>query len=539
VVIVGVVVVLVVVRFAGSVNVPSFNQAWRGMQFNPHDDMHSYLVSMERMLQTGSVGLDAFNSRQMVNALGGEHFLNAMVVARLPWDHVHMLEAGIGLALLCMAVGGLGLRFGLGGSGAAVLAGVPLVVEWPIVNLSSMLTASVAMVLLVSGMLRGNVLWLAGLALGVVCTLKSTMIPAACVTVGVVYMLQAFIDRRWQPIFNGLLVGGVALLVMLPWMVWQWRSSGTLLYPMFGKGVHFEVYRELLSPFPMSMPAELWWRVMAGLLLPVGLLLVVGVLALWQAVRHRTSIPAKAGAIWDHHSIVLAVLAAWVVTWLVLLSATDMPDVSRYIASVRVVGFVVVLAFFWRLGVSTKSALWKWLGPVAFGVLVLWNFSDWEKFYFKHLPESLRSSFSGELKDWRAVQAGVLKMQHEVPAGERLVVYMATPAFLDFCRNRIEVMDWPGESSPPPGLPVWGGGEKIAEYLMGQGVRYFAYSYRTQAFFPREQFGLYVSPMYGRIISRQAAESFAFQDGLAELMGTRYRVYDDGVNVLLDLEKFR
>jgi len=50
----GAIVLLLALRFSGSVNVPSFesykgSMAWRDMPFNPHDDMHSYLVSLERL----------------------------------------------------------------------------------------------------------------------------------------------------------------------------------------------------------------------------------------------------------------------------------------------------------------------------------------------------------------------------------------------------------------------------------------------------------------------------------------------------------
>ena len=157
--------------------------------------------------------------------------------------------------------------------------------------------------------------------------------------------------------------------------------------------------------------------------------------------------------------------------------------------------------------------------------------------YFDQLPDALSASFAGRVKNWGPEQAAVLRMQNEVPAGERMLVYMSTPALLDFRRNRIDVIDWPGEASPPPGMPVRAGGEKIAEYLLGQKIRYLAYSYRLEAGFPPQQYVVYVSPVLGRIISRQAADSFAFQDALSELMQTRRRIYDDGSNVLLDLSQ--
>ena len=77
----------------------------------------------------------------------------------------------------------------------------------------------------------------------------------------------------------------------------------------------------------------------------------------------------------------------------------------------------------------------------------------------------------------------------------------------------------------------------MASYLLAQNIRYVIYSYKTQANFPRDVYKLYLDPNLGSVMNRQAANSFAFQDDLAELAKTRGRLYDDGSLYVLDLAR--
>ncbi|HVV73407.1 MAG TPA: hypothetical protein VHI52_18185, partial [Verrucomicrobiae bacterium] len=134
-----------------------------------------------------------------------------------------------------------------------------------------------------------------------------------------------------------------------------------------------------------------------------------------------------------------------------------------------------------------------------------------------------------------ALAAQIQKLQSAVPPGHPLLVYLATPAFLDFTRNPIYVIDWPGETSPPPGLPVYSGPAAVRNYLLAHHLRYLAYAYRSKANFPPENYSNYLQPLNGNVIRRQAAGSFAFQQDLDSLQNTCRILYNDGTNELLDL----
>jgi hypothetical protein len=541
---VGVILALLCLRLASSVIVPSYNPKpeWRDVQFNPHDDMHSYLVSVERMLQTGSVGLDPFNSRQVANALGGQHFLNAVTIAPLRIDHLHMLEAGLAVVVLSLASAAIGLRIApsrYGVRAAATLMLVPLLIEWPIRNLSSVVTVSVALLLLASATLAviaaraagespRRSIWLAALALAAACVLKSTLIPVACLSTAAAFVLAAILIRRPRLLIDGVLVGGVAIVLMLPWMIWQYRQSGTLLYPILGRGCYVDA---ATVPVP-SLAPDVKTAAALPALLPAVLLIVTSVALISRKLR------AAIG--WPLAAVVLASLAAWTLAHLNILQLTDMPGTTRYTASAQAVGLTLVLAACWRItaalaGDSEPTRL-RHAGAIALAALIVFTAPQWSEVYFAQLPTNLSASVGGKTQPWDVATQRVRSMQQVVPAGEPLLAYLSQPALLDFGRNRIYVADWPGESSPPPGMPSRSGADALATYLLDQHVRCVAYSYANAASFPRRRYGNYVSPRYGRIVARQAALSFAFQDVLGELMRSRRILFDDGANVVFDLE---
>lgn len=127
--------------------------------------------------------------------------------------------------------------------------------------------------------------------------------------------------------------------------------------------------------------------------------------------------------------------------------------------------------------------------------------------------------------------------QNSVPAGEPLLVRLEQPYLMDFSRNPIRVVDHPGAVSPPPGLPVFEGGDAIRDYLVGQGIRYLAFSYRTDANFSRERFGARLDPGFHPVPRHLAEIAFAFDEALHELATTRRKLYDDGDTFVLDLKE--
>jgi hypothetical protein len=131
------------------------------------------------------------------------------------------------------------------------------------------------------------------------------------------------------------------------------------------------------------------------------------------------------------------------------------------------------------------------------------------------------------------------EMQSMIPSNERALVRLDKNYLLDFMRNEIFIADYPGGSSLPPGMPFFKadgtGPEEMSRYLLSHGIRYVAYSYKSEASFTRELYGNRLEPSMNAWIRSEASHTFDFQDTMAVLGETRQRVYDDGSIYLLDL----
>jgi hypothetical protein len=126
-------------------------------------------------------------------------------------------------------------------------------------------------------------------------------------------------------------------------------------------------------------------------------------------------------------------------------------------------------------------------------------------------------------------------MQDAIPEGATVLTRVQYPFLLDFTRNQIFIADYPGGSSPPPGIPFFRGADRLADYLCRRPIRYVAYSYRLEAGFYDDLFRERLSPGTEPWLRLQALHTQDFQRNLAELGRTRKSVYDDGDVFVLDL----
>jgi len=526
-------------RFGSSVQIATYNpyEYWpEPVYLNPHDDAQSYLVSPERMLQTGSLGQDPFNSRQMMSALGAQHFLNAMAMAVFAPEHVHIIEGGVGLAAACLAAAGLGARLRLGRAGTAMLMLVPLIFRPWYINISSTTTTVAVLIALCSALIQlfkpnqttGRWILSAGLLLAAACSLKTTTIPTAIVAVVIAAGLSAIVQKSYRPLGYGLLVGLVGLVVMTPWMLWQYRSSGTPLYPLLGRGFHVETY--FPSP-PTPFHGTAVESLKTGLILPI--VLIAGLLLAWlvPAVRAKVDRPTA--------FVTLAILLGWAIAWPLIAISTEYNGVTRYLVAAEITALTMLLACGWQAGLQLSvlpGYRWaRWTGPLLLAALFLGERAELQVTYVQMTPHDFASSVSGNTKVWDILAKEVHSAQMAVPAGEKILAYADAPSWFDFTSNPVFVADWPGEASPPPGMPVHQGGEAVAVYLLGQNVRYVIYSYKSRANFPRVIFYYDLDPSLGRVMNRTTSLAFAFQDDLAELSQSRVRLYDDGHLEVLDL----
>lgn len=186
---------ILALRYAASVSSRFYNAA---------DDYQGYFVFPEKLIQTGTLDNDPFSERRIISSLGGQSFLDAMLLSAVGPAHLNLLDRGIGLLLLAGLAWGLATEMNAPPRlSAAVLIMVALV-RPPQVNITSLLIAS-AMFLalyrtlqLLSRRPHAAIAdgLLAALVLAAVITLKTNLVPAAVFLVIFHFILRFRNDRR-------------------------------------------------------------------------------------------------------------------------------------------------------------------------------------------------------------------------------------------------------------------------------------------------------------------------------------------------------
>jgi hypothetical protein len=118
--------------------------------FNIHDDLEKYLSHPIRMLATGSLRGSAFNALGS-ETLGGQAFLHGFAAAHWTIGYVNTVDSVFAFILCLMMIHSVALRAGLYSWFILLIVVVPIFINPQYVNISSIYTASVLMLLLFLG----------------------------------------------------------------------------------------------------------------------------------------------------------------------------------------------------------------------------------------------------------------------------------------------------------------------------------------------------------------------------------------------------
>ena len=269
--------------------------------------------------------------------------------------------------------------------------------------------------------------------------------------------------------------GGVMLL---PWMVSMLQSSGTLLYPLLGQGYNGSVYGRYI---PVTCGTWSGAAVMRELKVMIDSPHILAGFALMcaVAVSSRRHEPGSRTAVWCCFGAYVATLIvdvtnggmgpryAWSYTFAVLLFIM-MESAGAFVARPS--------RRDWSLSAFPISV------ALILGILIGKGVHDGE------MGRSLSGWGYQAIRDRRTsadeVHEGadaLRRIQRQIPAGQRVLARLSHPFNLDFGRNTIYVVDWPGGASPPPGMPLETSAEDLARYLRSRSIRYVLYSHGDQA----------------------------------------------------------
>ncbi|MEW5855560.1 MAG: hypothetical protein AB2A00_42695, partial [Myxococcota bacterium] len=422
------------------------------------DDHNGYLPLSIQLLQRGDL-IHPFSIRRM-HAYGGQTYLDALALLRFDVMQLHGVDMGLALAWVALLLVGSWRywrprrRWLL-----PVALAFVLVIQHTRPNLSSLMTGVVALL----GLLR-TLQWLwprhlagprAALLLALVVTqaalLRVSYVPAAGLMV-----LLAYLSRR--RVRELLMLGGVCTVLLVPWAISLWQSSGTPLFPVFkghltSRTNNFDLYRfgsALWDWYLLVFRSDQTISVYAKLSL-----LLAAPLVLRTRPRLR-----------PEHLAWMACLATYLFS-IARYHHSDQGHMDRYnMPFVCVASLAVLLAVARsRSSLSTRVALA--LALVA-GAAQLSKSGTNLKYIQEALAFLPKRCAAGPTR----AEPLYARLQAAVPAGAPVVAMVEYPWMLDAARNKVLFLDSLGFAAPPPGIPFDDGPDAIRAYFRGLGLRY-------------------------------------------------------------------
>ncbi len=504
--------------------------------YNGQDDFQGYFALVGKTAQTGNFGIDPFSERRVVNSLGGQIFLDIFVLFPFSWNNLALIDQGVGLIIFLLVLIGWLKESTISRRVGAWLVFTCLLVGASTVNITSVVLAMAIILSLIrvlffwenhSGYSEIGRTISIGLLAFVIITLKSSLIPFTVILVTAYYFnLARQSSNSGKVIKQAAIAGALALVLLLPFMFSMLASSGTLLYPILGKGFHGSAYPGYLNGYQDLNPTTI---LTLGFQL-INYLFFVLAFGLFYSFTSR---PPKA-----RHNRLKLILGVTVAAVAIASFSTGGYGVYRYTFAFLFSAIIAVLIELLKHGDSYTSIFpeikMKTFAYVLVGILMgaaLGEFFGRVKFTITAVADSLHNTPSVSAEELQVTKA----LQESVPAGAILGERLEKPFLLNFNRNQVYIFDYPGSASLPPGMPAFKGPEALSDYLVSHSVRYFAYAYANQSAFPKEEMAIRLAPTMNAWIRSEAKFTVDFQDNMFELGKTRKRIYDDGKIFVLDL----
>ena len=524
---------LVFLRYAAWVTVPYFHT----------DDFHGYLVFPQKMLQAGSLGADPFSERR-IYALGGHSFLQTLVFSFLQLQNLYIVDCGIAYIIAAGILWGYAKEKKLSRIPALSIIVIFLLLINPLKASSTSHGMALALFLALFRIFdreevipwnqRLAYVFLAALIVSALSASKSYFIGFAAIYLSIFYILRLLNYRtRMIIVFEFIILLVFAFLLLLPWMVSSYQSSGTMFYPILGKGFHRSAYGYADFP-PFNLVVGL--KVIYSQLQRSVVLFPLMLCFLYLLNPRKKDILQGFSVCF---SIIVSILAAYM-----FFSGTV--DLSRYFFP-----FFFSCLFFAVLNILSMhhSLLREKLLKTGSCILVL-LFTPFllldslgrrvASNLASVLPGYCHKIYAGVRQEeglsWRYKEqsAAYKKAQYAVPPGEIILARLRMPFLLDFKRNKIFIVDQL-IMGPAPGIPVFKGGNAVGEYLISKGVRFVMYVYSG----PEDNdetgtFSKYLNTS-DTWVKQQYSFMTKFQEDLRELGSVKKRIYDDGKIFVVDL----
>jgi hypothetical protein len=499
-------------------------------------DDSAYTLFPELMLHTGSMGVDPFDYHLTLAGLGGQAFLQALILAVCPLEYIHLADPGLAFpAIGVMLFSGWPRR--LTAPARAMLAIFFASIPTALINVGPTVVPVVLLLAIVrelehartGGPIRSG----AGVALllAALLTLKTTLLPIGILLVFFRGVLLALTTRRVRPLLEGVVTAGLLVVLLLPWMMFSYYSAGTLFYPVLGAG--FTEHSEIVMPHRAMDPVKTLRGLVTVVRSPQTLVMLFGLITASVCVLLRKVSEAYRAA----H---LAGFGASLVCLILFATAFAKGGMHwRYYYPICAFADLIAYSVLLRL-VPTKGA-WRYPRMAIFLIL-----AGHILFYMPRairssveLPEVIRAAFQGRTRFTTAQIGQYRQLQNSVPAGRPIFSIVDWPLLFDLNRNKFYYHSIFGAISPPPGIPLRGDPKLLADYLRSLGLRYVACPSREVlrvTIATRTEQRNSIDPIADKWMMSQYQTEITFLE-LIYAMCPRYAsLYEDGQFIMIDLE---
>jgi hypothetical protein len=515
------VVIVFSIRFAATVH-------WQSYQIS--DDYNFYLAAPKKMLQLHHLAADPFSERRIISSVGGNYFLQTIILAVLPLADIQMADRALGLLLLAFLAIALAAEFRLTPAQRAFFALLIFTTPQLQFNLTFVMLPSALFLALVYLAANRKLLdehpallaLLLGAVTAVAATTKSTYLPHGVIFVACISLLH-WRRRGFAAAVKTLLLAAVAcLVIMIPWMIASHLTSGTWFYPSLGKGYQYSAYG--LYPAPTGAGFAIIVHKVIPFCAPLLLLLAL----VWFLGDHDR--PGEA---------ILALSGAALFATLLVGIGTGGDSVRRYNYPCIIPALLLLyVVFSRRLNAAPRALPWRALRLVTVLFIVYTAYSTWNQKFtneYDQIPLGLNAVIHETPIVSAPVEAEYAAVQRSIPTDAGVLATVSNPFLFDFRTHDIKIADWPGAASLPPGWPSKQDGEALAKYLLANNLRYLVYSYVDFSGFDLGAPHVIADPSRTQWIHSETQITYNSHHQFAELAHSRRHLYDDGQIYVLDL----
>ncbi len=439
-------------------------------QFNTADDYQGYLVFSTRLLAEGYQGLDPFSTRLVEQGFGGGNSINALFLSFQPPKYLHLAEGGVGVIMLTLILlnqfwahknkaGQLILK---------LLLVYALVIFSPIVNISPLISGCAMMLgtlIFVSIIPQSKSYGLAitlGFFLASFLSLKGTFLAPAFVVGASLYLSRLVLIRKSWVISEALLTLISFLFFLLPWLISNYLYHNTAFYPLLGKGFSTSGSFGIVG-------ATQFFNSISEYLPLYGLLIISYILLVSQQLEKTFK--------------VLATTLAVIVIFVTMILAFTPGGFFRY----TYILLSCPIAFFFYKLLSLESYSYRpniRIHGFQLNKYIVFTLLFSTVLLMAHQVKRNTRIFLGygisssnDVFPSKNGASNYLELQNSLPVNAQLLTVTSHPYLHDFKRNKIFVMDYPGNAGPYPGVPFQESHEQLAKYLSSNDIRYVAHSY--------------------------------------------------------------